>query len=290
MNAVATRGKAPSRLVPPKNLVRPHLLKTLAEMRAIAEIGGFFAIRRSLQKRSPRGDGHPVMVLPGFMTSDSFTGSLRRFLGKLGYDPHPWGQGTNLGLRDQTCHSIEQRLASIHKATGHRVSLIGHSLGGVYVRCIAQRQPQHVRQIITLGTPFNAAFENQELDSPGGALARAYEQLNADAKDDQLPNSTMMCFPPPLPSTSIYSKGDGIVGWEHCVDIASANTESIRVPGSHTGMSHNPLVLHVIADRLAQAEKEWRPFNPTGLHDLLLKTACATDLFPGWLRDNGPPA
>ena len=97
-----------------------------------------------------------------------------------------------------------------------------------------------------------------------------------------------MCFPPPLPLTSVYSESDGIVGWEHCLDIAGDYTENIRVPGSHTGMTHNPLVLHVIADRLAQAEQEWRPFNPSGLHDILLKTACATEVFPGWVRENGP--
>jgi pimeloyl-ACP methyl ester carboxylesterase len=290
MNAITMPEAVALRKVPPHNLVRPNLLKTLAEMRAFAEIGGFFAARKTLQKRAPDGDGHPVMVLPGFMTSDAFTRSLRGFLEGLGYEPHPWEQGTNLGLRDDICFGIEKRIAEIHQSTGHKVSLIGHSLGGVYVRCIAQRQPKHVRQIITLGTPFNAAFEKQELDSPGGALARAYERLNADSRDDQLPNSTLMCFPPPLPSTSIFSEGDGIVGWEHCVDIANDSTESIRVPGSHTGMAHNPLVLHVIADRLAQGEGEWRPYSPSGLHNLLLKSACASDLFPGWLLDPGPPA
>jgi pimeloyl-ACP methyl ester carboxylesterase len=290
MNAIAARRAALLRLIPPGNLVRPPLLKTLAEMRSIAEIGGFFACRKVLQKYAPKGDGHPVMVLPGFMTSDAFTRSLRRFLEELGYDPHPWGQGTNLGLRDETCDNIENKIAAIHRVSGRKVSLIGHSLGGFYVRCIAQRQPDLLRQIITLGTPFNVAFEERSPNSSGGALARAYDQLNAAAKDDKLPNSTMMCFPPSLPSTSIYSEGDGIVGWQHCIDIASETTENICVPGSHTGMAHNPLALHVVADRLAQSEQDWRPFNPSGLHQLLLKTACAAELFPGWLLDSGPPA
>jgi pimeloyl-ACP methyl ester carboxylesterase len=201
------------------------VLKTFAEMRAIAEIGGFFAIRKTLHKHAPRGDGHPVMILPGFMTSDAFTRSLRRFLEDLGYDPYPWDQGTNLGLRDATCDNIEKKIKAIYRASGRKVSLIGHSLGGFYVRCIAQRQPRYVRQIITLVTPFNITFEERNPDSSGGALARAYDKLNAGAKDDKLPSSTLMCFPPSLPSTSIYSEGDGIVGWEHCIDIASDTTE-----------------------------------------------------------------
>jgi hypothetical protein len=278
------------RLIPPDNLVRPRLLKTLAEMRAIAEIGGFFASRKLLRKHAPEGDGHPVMVLPGFMASDAFTRSLRLLLQDLGYDPHPWDQGTNLGLRDDICDKIENRIAAIYRQSGRKVSLIGHSLGGFYVRCIAQRQPRHVRQIITLGTPFNVAFEHRNPDSSGGALARAYDRLNAAAKDDTLPNSTLMCFPPRLPATSIYSEGDGIVGWEHCIDITSEITENICVRGSHTGMVHNPMVLYVVADRLAQGEQEWRPFNLSGLHGLLFKTACAAELFPGWLLDKGPPA
>lgn len=289
MSTISIREAASSRLVPPNNLIRPPLLKTLTEMRALAEIGGFLATRKILKKCAPRGDGHPILIIPGFMSGDGFTRLMRRFLEELGYDPYPWDLGTNQGLRDQTCHNIEQKIAAIHKVTGQKVSLIGHSLGGVYVRAVAHRQSHHVRQIITLGTPFNSAFEQRDPNDRGGALARAYERLNAGAEADELPKSTVMCFPPPLPSTSVYSEGDGIICWEHCLDVASDHTENICVPGSHTGMAHNPLVIHVIADRLAQAEQEWRPFDPSGLHYILLKTACATKVFPGWVRESRPP-
>ena len=257
-------------------------------MRALAEIGGFLATRKILKKCAPKGDGHPILIIPGFMSGDALTRLMRRFLEELGYDPYPWDQGTNVGLRDQTCSNIEQRIATIHKATGRKVSLIGHSLGGVYVRALAHRQPQHIRQIITLGTPFNSGFEQPDPNA-GGAMERAYGRLNAGAEADELPKSTEMCFSPRLPSTSVYSKGDGIICWEHCLDVANDQTENICVPGSHSGLAHNPLVIHVIADRLAQAEQEWRPFDPSGLHYLLLKTACATEIFPKWVRENRPP-
>jgi pimeloyl-ACP methyl ester carboxylesterase len=290
MNAITPGQLAPSRLIPPAKLRRPSLLKTLAEIRALAEIGSFFTMRKALQKRAARGDGHPVLVIPGFMSGDAITLSMRRFLEQLGYDPYPWDLGTNTGLRDETCNHVEQKIVAIHQQTGRKVSLIGHSLGGVYVRMAAHRQCELVRQAITLGTPFNAAFAKQDADGRGGPLARAYERLNAGAEADELPKSSLMSFPPPVPSTSVYSEGDGIVGWEHCLDITDSCTENICVPGSHTGMTHNPLVLHVVADRLAQAEQSWRPYTPAGMHGRLLKTACATEVFPQWERDEEPPA
>lgn len=273
-----------SRLIPPGGLRRPALLRTVLEVRAIAEIGLFFLTRRYVQKIAPHGDGHPIMVIPGFMTSDSYTLSLRRSLTLLGYDVYAWNQGTNQGLRDSTCENLEQRVTEIARSTGRKVSLVGHSLGGIYVRAIAHRQAQYVRQIITLGSPFNASFKSQGADTTGGVLARAYERMNAGAENDVLPHSDMMCFPPPLPSTSVYSRGDGIIGWQHCLDIAGEITENIRVPGSHTAMAHNPLVLYVIAHRLAQPENDWKPLAASAGKLRMIEAACASELLPGWQR------
>lgn len=273
-----------SRLIPPAGLSRPALLRTVLELRAVAEIGLFSLTRRYVQKIAPQGDGHPVLVIPGFMSSDSFTLSLRRALELLGYDVYPWDQGTNLGLRDSTCEDLEQRLAEISHLTGRKVSLIGHSLGGIYVRAMAHRQAQYVRQIITLGSPFNASFENPDADTKGGALVRAYERMNKEAENDVLPGSDLMCFPPALPSTSVYSRGDGIIGWQHCLDIADENTENIRVPGTHTAMTHNPLVLYIIAHRLGQPENNWRPLAASERKMRMIESSCASELLPGWRR------
>jgi hypothetical protein len=258
----------------------------VSELRAITEIGVYFLARKYLKRKAPTGDGHPVLVIPGFMASDAYTLSLRRFLAALGYDAYPWGQGINRGLRDAACHGVERRIAEICRRKGRKISLIGHSLGGLYVRAIAHRQSPSVRQIITLGSPFNSSFEMQDNDSEWGALARAYGRLNPGVEKDELPRSMLVCFPPPVPSTSIYSESDGIVGWQHCLDIADGRTENIGVPGSHTGMAHNPLVFHLIANRLAQDEQDWKPFRPTGAAKLLFKPCCATERLPGWPRDD----
>lgn len=273
-----------SRLAPPGRFTRPAPLQSLLEIRAIAEAGMYFLTRRHIKKNAPKGDGHPVMVIPGFMSGDSFTQSLRRTLESLGYDVYPWNQGTNRGLRDSTCEALEQRVTEITDTTERKISLIGHSLGGIYVRAIAHRQPHNVRQIITLGSPFNASFEYQEAETKGGALARAYERMNEGTENDVLPRTDMMSFPPSLPSTSVFSRGDGIVGWQHCLDIAGDTTENIRVPGSHTALAYNPLVLYVIADRLAQPVNDWKPLTCSASNLKMIETPCATELLPEWPR------
>jgi hypothetical protein len=244
---------------------RSSLLNTLAELRALAEIGSFYGARRLLARSSPRGDGHPVMVLPGFMASDALTRALRDFLATLGYEVHPWELGRNPGLRLELCEKLEARIARIRAASHRRVSLIGWSLGGLYARAISHRMCDDVRQVITLGTPFNVSAD----DAAHGAIARAYVKLNPDAATDPLMASGLVRLNTPVPSTSIFSMRDGIVPWQRCVENGDERTENIRVGGSHCGMTYNPVVLSIIAERLGQREHGWRPFRPAGLKALL---------------------
>jgi len=258
------RGRGSLPPLPPRH---GSLINALAESSALVEIGGFFGMRGLLRRLAPRGDGHPVVVVPGFMASDALTNGLRGFLSALGYDAYPWELGRNPGLRVELCEKLERRVAEIRAATGRRVSLIGWSLGGMYVRAIAHRRTEDVRQVITLGTPFNISTD----DAVGGAIARVYVMLNPDAVNDPLMASGITRAPTPVPSTSIFSVRDGIVPWHRCVEQADERTESIRVPGSHCGMTHNPLILGLVAERLAQREHAWRPFTPSGLKALVTR-------------------
>jgi esterase/lipase len=246
---------------------RTSLLKVMAEASAVAEIGSFYGVRRLLERRAPRGDGHPVMVLPGFMASDTLTQGLRSFLAALGYEVHAWELGRNPGLRLDLCEKLEKRIARIRATTGRRVSLIGWSLGGMYARAIAHRQSEHIRQVITLGTPFNINVD----DAVGGAIARVYVMLNPQASADPLMASGLVRHATPVPSTSIFSVRDGIVPWHRCVEQADERTECIRIPGSHCGMTYNPVVLSLVAERLSQREHGWRPFRPSGLKALVTR-------------------
>lgn len=217
---------------------------------------------------APRGDGQPVMVLPGFMGGDESTVILRRYLARLGYRPVAWGLGQNSGsleIQERLFH----RFQTVADEYDRRVSLIGQSLGGVYARELARQFPELVRQVVTLGSPF----ASQGPESTNALVARLFQYLSGMSHDEM--RDQMLDFaaePPPVPSTAIYSKADGVVHWSACLEYEGYQAENIEVLGSHTGMAMNPLVFHVLADRLAQPEGAWRPFRRA--------PGCAGLLFP----------
>ncbi len=245
----------------------PSLLLALTELpRAIAELGSL-GPAAPLLAMAPRGDGHPVMVLPGFVTSDISTTVLRRFITRLGYDAHAWELGRNLGPKaiGWGGEKLIARLDQIHRDTGKRVSLIGWSLGGVMARQLSRRLPGAVRQVISLGSPFAGTPRATN-------VWRAYEALTGQKIDDAETQHQMResATPPPVPSTSIYTREDGIVAWQNCVEPKAAETDNIEVHGSHCGLGVNPSVLYAVADRLAQDEGDWHPFErKSGLRPLV---------------------
>lgn len=244
-----------------------QLANGLLEMRALLEIGSHQLLRRRLERFSPSGDGHPVLMLPGFLGADGSTAGLRKYLNRIGFTAHPWQQGRNPGFRRDVFECLQIRLRELSEAHQRKVSLIGHSLGGIYSRALARQHPDLVRQVITLGTPFNIDQTATEL----GAVGRLYTRLNPQAREESSFQMTLAAATPEVPSTAIYSQGDGIAPWQLCMDIEGRNTENVRVPGSHTAMPFNLLVCYVIADRLAQPENNWRPFEPQGLAKLLYR-------------------
>jgi pimeloyl-ACP methyl ester carboxylesterase len=238
----------------------PSRLLLALEVRGVLEFQAFLAAY-PLLRRAPRGDWHPVLVLPGLAASDVSTRPLRTYLRAQGYAAHGWKQGPNHGPRSGVETGIDARLAELARRYNRKVSLIGWSLGGVFAREAARRSPDLVRQVITLGSPF--------ANEPKASNAwRLYEALSGRQVDDW-PGREAMKLPPPVPSTAIYTRSDGIVAWQGCREQESATTENIEVEGSHSGLGYNPMALFAIADRLALPEGEWRPFDRSGLRGLL---------------------
>ena len=206
--------------------------------------------------RLPAGDGHPVIVFPGLGASDFSTAPLRSFLRDRGYSPYAWKQGFNFGPRQgvlDSCRALLQQVAERHR---EKVSLVGWSLGGIYARELAKEQPQHARCVITLGTPFAG--------HPRATNAwRFYELVSGQSVHDQALQS-QISTPPACPTTSLYSKTDGVVAWQCSLNAKAPHTENIEVHASHVGMGMNPLALYAIADRLAQDPKAWKPFDVKG--------------------------
>ncbi len=209
----------------------------------------------------PRGDGHPVLVLPGLAASDVSTAPLRACLRDRGYAAYGWDLGRNLGLRPGLTTRKLLRLREIRERHGRKVSLIGWSLGGIFAREVAKELPEDVRLVITLGSPFKG--------HPKATRAwRLYEFLAGHSVDEARLGAHLH-LPPPVPATAIFSRSDGIVAWQCCMEDDRAHTESVEVRASHFGLGANSMSLYVIADRLAQPEGRWLPFDRGGLRRLV---------------------
>ncbi|MEM9991433.1 MAG: alpha/beta hydrolase, partial [Bacteroidota bacterium] len=202
------------------------------------------------------GDGHPVLVLPGFMTGDSSTRPLRKFLRRIGYDSYGWNLGRNTGGRKYVFAMID-RINEIYDQRRRKVSIIGWSLGGVYAREVARRVPNKVRQVITMGSPFIGLDKKNNISW----LYEIISGENIEDLDERM--IAEMRQTPPVPVTAIYSKSDGVVPWEYCMENSdSPNVQNIQVKGSHCGLAYNVSVLSCIADRLEQEQTSWEPFRP----------------------------
>ena len=247
------------------DIKRPSIVWSLTEAsRALLEFGIFYPYK-FLSRLPKNGDGHPVLFLPGFLASDKSTVPLRRFIYNLGYQVYGWGSGRNLAEVEHLDLLIE-KIENIHAQTGKKISIVGWSLGGVFARQIAKAKPHLVRQVITMGSPFkgitkpNNAKWMYDILTNGEGTSSLDPLLIAD-----LP------LPAPVPTTAIYSKEDGIVPWQVCMEqVETEIHQNIQVRGSHLGMGVNPSILWIIADRLQYHDENWSHFEPDSqLEDLL---------------------
>lgn len=235
----------------------PGLGLLLAEIRGIFEFNASLMLSPFLMG-APRGDGHPVLTLPGFLASDLSMAPMRRYLTELGYEPHAWRMGRNVGGIARMRAALRKRLAEIYQTSGRKVSIVGWSLGGVYARDLALQAPEMVRTIVTLGSPFAN-------DIRATNATRLYEALSGETVGGNPELEQAIAGDLPVPVSSIYSKSDGIVNWRTCLLRACETAENIEVHfASHVGIGVNPAALWAVADRLAQGEGQFRAFDRSG--------------------------
>ncbi len=241
----------------------PGLVRLALEMRAPWELGVAIAAY-PLLRSAAAGDGHPVLVFPGLAAGDMTTVVMRRFLADKGYATYAWEQGLNFGPRPGVLETCVERIRQLRAEHGSRVSLVGWSLGGVYARELAKMLPDDVRVVISLGSPFTG--------SPKATNAwRVYQLVSGEREIDE-ERFAALKETPRVPTTSIFSRTDGVVAWQCSLEQETASSENIEVHASHVGMGMNPLALYAIADRLAQPEGGWRRFDHeahTGIKKLL---------------------
>jgi pimeloyl-ACP methyl ester carboxylesterase len=245
-----------------QDLQAPSLGLLALEFRAPFELGSVLPAWPALA-RAPRGDGHAVLVFPGLSASDATTIPLRGYLGNLGYQTEGWAQGFNFGPRAGVLETAKRSLAEAFNQSKRKVTLIGWSLGGVYARELSKEMPEMVRGVITLGSPFAGP--------PKSTNAWRIYELTSGRDIEREHQNYELAEAPPVPTTSVYSRSDGIVAWQGSFQQPSPSnphTENIEVVASHIGLGLNPSAWWAVADRLAQAEGQWRPFDRTGMFGL----------------------
>ncbi len=228
----------------PPRAQRPRRLAALLELRAPFDWATVL-LRAPQLLRAPRGDGRPVMLLPGYGTDESVMRPLGRYLEYLGYDVYDWGQGRNGGNVERYIRDVGDRVGKIYDELGGApLTLIGWSLGGVVARETARLYEDVVREVITLGTPI---IGGPKYTAVADRFAESREiDLDEFEKEVHVRNSIGI----QQPVTSIYSKLDGIVSWRASIDIYNKQARNIEVYSSHFGIGANGRVWRLIADIL----------------------------------------
>jgi pimeloyl-ACP methyl ester carboxylesterase len=233
----------------------PHPILLALEARAPWELGVAAAAWPAL-RRASQGDGHAVIVFPGLATTDATMWPLRTFLAERGWSAHGWEQRFNLGPRAGVLERCLDHVQAMRRRSGRKVSLVGWSLGGVFAREIAKLLPGDVRCVVTIASPFTG-------HPRANHVWRLYEAACGERLEDD-ERFRRVREAPPVPTTSIFSRSDGIVAWQCCVQARERRAESIEVAASHMGMSWHPATWYAVADRLAQDPRRWKAFHLEG--------------------------
>ena len=222
---------------------------------------GFFSVAQLIAgapflATARRGASHAVIVLPGLGATDRSTIAIRRYLRFLGYQATGWNRGRNIRPAGADVPAVAAQIRSLRDATGIPVSLVGWSRGGIIAREAARLAPDSARMVITLGSPFAAPAASN--------VGAVWRRLTGEAFPAQTQEQMRaLAVQLPVPSTSIYSRSDGVVAWQACRQTEGPQSENVEVRGSHIGLGFNPAALWVIADRLAQPLGAWSPFQPS---------------------------
>jgi pimeloyl-ACP methyl ester carboxylesterase len=191
-----------------------------------------------------RGNGQPVIVIPGFLAPDMSTARLRDFLARQDFQPVSWTVGINLGPMRRVMADLEKQIRALADQAGRPVSLVGISLGGTTARQAAKCCPDHVARVITVVSPIH-----MPVVTPLAPLAQAAALL-WDA--EEMRDLAAFAQPPPVPVTAIVSRDDGIIDWRASIPAPSEMVEVVEVSGPHMSICTNPEVQRIVAERLAR--------------------------------------
>ena len=245
---------------------KPKTAHSVLEVRALFELA-LLPWSLPVLATAPPGDGHPVLLLPGFMGSELSLIALEVFLRNRGYAVETWGLGRNVGFHSKHAAALEQKIRHLHHKTGRKVSLVGWSLGGVFALYGAHQVPECVRNVVTLGSPVTVDAGGSNSPPLVKAMYRLIAHPMGPAAHTMQPRAKKLRERKalPMPLSCLYSLSDGVVPPQEATIEGDASChENVRVPGSHTGLGFNAVVLWIVAERLSQPDGAWQPFQPAG--------------------------
>ena len=209
----------------------------------------------------PRGDGRPVLLMPGFLAGDQTLAVMAGWLRRIGYRPHVCGFVANVDCSGRALDRVERRVAALHERYGRRVALVGHSRGGHFSRAAGARNPERVSHAISLGADLSAMFAISVPTKVAVAAVRRGMRITRRAQSEHCLSDRCTCaftlgYAAPFPTehvrlTSIFSKGDGVVRWRSSVVPEAC---CVEVTGSHVGLAFNRKAYRAIAEALALPE------------------------------------
>lgn len=226
-----------------KSFQAPPRSGLVREARGFLELPRLF-LRFPALARQPRGHGQPVLVLPGYGSTNVSTLILQSYLRFLGYHVRGCGRGVYSGDVSNLLSRVLRRVMSMARRAQEAVSIIGWSLGGYLAREAARERPDLVHQVITLGTPV---IGGPKYTVVAETLRRRGVDIEAIALEIEARNQISLT----RPVTAIYSRIDAVVAWEACIDANCSNVEHVEVATTHLGFGFSAEVYKIIAQRLA---------------------------------------
>ena len=205
----------------------------------------------------PRGDGRPVLLVPGFLSGDWSLGVLHGWLKRIGYDAYLSGIVFNVRASEHMLAGLRQRIEEVREQNDSRVTLLGHSRGGVLAKVLAQRRPDRIEQVIALGAPLADQLDIAPITQAAVGVVRVANELGFGRRYHTEGRFTYDLRQPPIvPITSIYTRSDDVVNFRSCI---RPDIPSIAVWGSHNGLVINPEVYRLLGRLLARPRRGATP-------------------------------
>jgi hypothetical protein len=240
----------------------PPTYNAILETRAFFEWSTIFYIYPFIPKRK-KGEGKPVLIMPPYLGNDFSTRFVRKYLTSLGFKTYKWDLGVNM-LNSKYLPNLAERLEEIYEKHQEKVSVVGWSGGGMFAKIIANRHPDQVAQLITIGSPV---WGVQNMNTP---LVKVLEFLRGKTLKERNEKFLKELEEiPKVPITCIYTKTDGLLPWKHCQEAETlrADIKNIEVFGSHIGMGANAAILFTVAHALGENLK-LEPFESKFAHKI----------------------